>query len=187
MAEDIQHNEKWKEAIDERKENDQKAVILALRKNSNISMACAKAGISTTTFYRWYNNNPLFRREVEEAQNEGDNVLNDLAESKLLQHINAGDMKAAMYRLDRCHPKYQTKSMHERSLAVRDEKENEYLANKPFVKEIFDLVKDSGMLDYLMSTAKTTSYKMYWFLYRFWPFIKEKGKIVQDEDFEKYE
>lgn len=66
----------------------------------NISLACERVGIARNTVYRWRNEDPDFAARMDEALVSGRNSINDLAESKLVSHINQGNMRAIQYWLD---------------------------------------------------------------------------------------
>lgn len=76
------------------KKNRRKRFLEELQELPNISIACKKAGISRNTVYRWMEENKKFKSQIEIAQVMGTNSICDLAESKLIAHINNGNMKA---------------------------------------------------------------------------------------------
>lgn len=78
----------------------QKPLLEQLRSVPNVSVACERVGIARNTFYTWIKEDPEFRKEVEEALERGVDSVNDLAESKLIAHINNGNMRAIKYWLD---------------------------------------------------------------------------------------
>ena len=67
----------------------------------NVSLACEKVGIARNTVYQWRKKDPNFAARMDEALASGTNSVNDLAESKLISHINQGDMRAIKYWLDK--------------------------------------------------------------------------------------
>lgn len=74
--------------------------IEQLEKVPNVSLACEIVGIARNTFYRWCSEDPDFKARMEKALIAGTNSVNDLAESKLITHINNGNMRAIQYWLD---------------------------------------------------------------------------------------
>ena len=74
--------------------------IEQLEKVPNVSLACEKIGIARNTVYRWCSEDPDFKARMEKALTAGTNSVNDLAESKLISHINNGNMRAIQYWLD---------------------------------------------------------------------------------------
>lgn len=65
-----------------------KRLLHAMRYNlCVVTHACASVGINRGTFYKWYNSDPIFAREVDDLENE----VHDFVESKILQAINRGD------------------------------------------------------------------------------------------------
>jgi len=72
------------------------ALIDALRKNMGIvSKACSVVGIGRTTFYRYMNEDPEFKKEVESI---GEECI-DFAESKLLENIDNNDTTSIIFYL----------------------------------------------------------------------------------------
>lgn len=80
-----------------RKEN---VFLEQLKTIPNISLACEKVGLSRNTVYRWRNEDPDFKKRLDEALGSGVESVNDLAESKLVAQINSGNMQAIRYWLD---------------------------------------------------------------------------------------
>ena len=74
--------------------------IEQLEKVPNVSLACEKIGVARNTVYRWCGEDPDFKARMEKALIAGTNSVNDLAESKLISHINNGNMRAIQYWLD---------------------------------------------------------------------------------------
>ncbi len=74
--------------------------IEQIEKVPNISVACEKVGLSRNTVYRWCKDDPEFKKRLDEALHKGTDSINDLAESKLVSHINNGNMRAIQYWLD---------------------------------------------------------------------------------------
>lgn len=66
----------------------------------NITLACEKAGLSRNTIYRWCKEDPDFKDRLDVATVTGIESINDLAESKLITKISAGNMRAITYWLD---------------------------------------------------------------------------------------
>lgn len=79
-----------------RSEHLKKELLLALNKNLGvISSACEALGISRTTYYKYYNEDNEFKKQV-------DNVCEatiDFAESKLLELIESGNVTATIFFL----------------------------------------------------------------------------------------
>lgn len=66
----------------------------------NISVACEKVGLARNTIYRWCKEDPEFQESVDLALSCGVDSITDLAESKLVSHINNGSLRAIQYWLD---------------------------------------------------------------------------------------
>lgn len=71
-----------------------------LERVPNVSLACEKIGLSRNTIYRWRSEDPTFAARMDTALVAGTESVNDLAESKLISHINNGNLRAIQYWLD---------------------------------------------------------------------------------------
>ena len=74
--------------------------IEQLERVPNVSLACEKVGIARNTVYRWCGEDPDFKARMDTALKSGVHSINDLAESKLISHINNGSFRAIQYWLD---------------------------------------------------------------------------------------
>lgn len=71
-----------------------------LERVPNVSLACEKVGLARNTIYRWRGEDPAFAARMDTALVAGTESVNDLAESKLISHINNGNLRAIQYWLD---------------------------------------------------------------------------------------
>ncbi len=60
-----------------------------------IATACEAVKVGRTTYYRWYNSDPVFKERVDEITE----TQVDFVESKLMQSINANDTTAIIFYL----------------------------------------------------------------------------------------
>jgi hypothetical protein len=76
---------------------DKQNIMLEVLKKSagNVSVACSKVGIDRGTHYNWSQQNPHYKKAVDDIQES----LIDLAESKLMQKINDGDTTSTIFFL----------------------------------------------------------------------------------------
>lgn len=76
--------------------HNKKMLLLALEKSLGIvSTACQQAKISRDTYYRYYNEDPEFRKKVEDL-NE---VVLDFGESKLFEAMNDNNVSSIIFFL----------------------------------------------------------------------------------------
>lgn len=78
----------------------EKPFLEQLKNIPNISLACEKVDISRNTVYRWRDEDPEFKKRIDEAMSDGVDSINDLAESKLISSINGCNLRAIQYWLD---------------------------------------------------------------------------------------
>lgn len=80
--------------------------IESLRESIGIvRIACDSVGIARRTFYRWYDEDPELRAEVEQIRKE---QLGEV-EDRLIKKIVQEDSGAIRFYLSRVHPKYRPK------------------------------------------------------------------------------
>lgn len=91
----------------------QNTFLEELRKIPIVQVACERCNVSRQSVYRWRSEDPEFAKQMDAALSEGDLVVNDLCESKLLTLIKNGDFRAVRYFLDKRHPKYRELSKDE--------------------------------------------------------------------------
>lgn len=65
------------------------------KKGCNISATCAALGISRQSFYNYKDSSEKLREQIEEA----DEAILDFAESKLMEHIDDGDVTSLIFFL----------------------------------------------------------------------------------------
>jgi hypothetical protein len=78
-----------------------KKVLSALGEMRIVTHACKKAGVSTSSFYRWVHEDETFEVKCEEAIKEGTNKICDVAEAVLIGKIQKGDASIAKYWLEK--------------------------------------------------------------------------------------
>ncbi len=71
-----------------------------------VSAACEKVGIARNSVYRWRKEDPEFKKQMDEALDMGAESVSDLAESKLINNIKTGSMRAIEYWLNNNKKKY---------------------------------------------------------------------------------
>lgn len=81
-------------------------LLQELEGNPLVERACKKVGVARSTFYRWCNADLAFKDNAEAAISVGREKMNDFAESKLLEAINAGSLQGIRYWLDHNSKRY---------------------------------------------------------------------------------
>lgn len=98
---------KRKVTISKRQKMQREILLAELRKNSVMTVACQKAGVSRSTVYRWMDNEPEFKNMIYEAISEGRETINDMAESVIIKKIRSEHLGAAKYYLSHNNDRYQ--------------------------------------------------------------------------------
>ena len=84
-------------------------ILDQLRKTPVAESACQKIGISRMTLFRWKKEDLIFAKAVEEAIEDGRDLVNDVAVSQLLMAIKNGNLSAITYWLNHNHKNYANK------------------------------------------------------------------------------
>lgn len=94
-----------------KKDNNQtkELFIEQLKKTPVVQVCCEKLNISRATFYRMKASDKKFNREADNALAEGRQLVNDIAESRLMTAIQNGNLSSIMYWLRFNHPLYGNK------------------------------------------------------------------------------
>jgi ACT domain-containing protein len=99
-----------KNITDSKKKLSQKELLIEqLRKTPIVQACCDKIGVSRATFYRWKKDNKSFAAKVDSAIIDGCQLINDFAESRLIEAIKDQNISAIFYWLNHRHPAYTSK------------------------------------------------------------------------------
>ncbi len=86
-----------------------KRLLEALEQTSLISLACQKAGIAKATYYRWIGEDYEFFIAAQNALYDGNERINDLAKSKMIEDIAQGNIDTSYKWLNRRDPTFSGK------------------------------------------------------------------------------
>jgi hypothetical protein len=96
----------YKKTVDKRQEKDKQLMLSTLKEMPIVAVACEKSGIGRTSYYRWLKEDKKFSRKSEEAINDGDRFLNDMAQSQTVSLMKDKYWPTIKYYLDNRHPNY---------------------------------------------------------------------------------
>ena len=80
-----------------------------LQKTPIIQLVCEKLEIGRTTYYRWRSTDMKFAAECDKAISEGQYLVNDLAESMLVNAIKDCNLSAIRFWLQNHHADYKNR------------------------------------------------------------------------------
>ena len=106
--------------IGRRDENKQR-LIEALKEMPVITVACKRAGIDNSTYYRWRQEDKEFMRESRDAFDRGIEFVNDMSETQVIALIKEKKMPAIALWLKHHHARYGSKSQPYVPIASADE------------------------------------------------------------------
>jgi hypothetical protein len=127
----VTKEEKRLAKLEAEKEKQKKELIKLLRETPIVQYASKKSGIGRSTYYKWRAEDFVFARVADRAIESGRFLMNDLAESKLLNQIQRDELSAITFWLRHNHPKYTSvnRVIHEYELVTRKPSiEEEYLS-----------------------------------------------------------
>lgn len=102
----MEDNTKNPDAVTSRIAKNKALLLEHLRKIPIVQIACEKAGIGRTSFYRWRGEDAEFAKAVGEALAEGEELITDMTESQLISLIRDKNYHAIQLWLRHHHPKY---------------------------------------------------------------------------------
>lgn len=89
--------------------SDKAGLIEQLKKVPIVQVVCERAGVGRATFYRWCQEDNAFAESARSALYEGKSLVNDLAESQLINGIKDKQLPAISFWLKHNHPDYRIK------------------------------------------------------------------------------
>jgi len=95
--------------VEARITEDKQILLEQLRINHVIELACQRAEVGRSTYYRYRQQDPEFAKEADEAMREGILFINDIAEGSMISAIKNKNMSAIQLWLRTHHPAYATK------------------------------------------------------------------------------
>jgi len=116
-------------------------IIDSLKKTPIVQFACKKINISRSTLYRWKQQDKKFSERIDKAISEGNELMNDLAESQLISAIKDRNLGAIIFWLKNRHKAYAPK------LKISGEIRSQ---NKPLSPEQKELIKKALLLSSLI-------------------------------------
>lgn len=90
-------------------EKDKKALLVKLRATPIVEVACKQAGVPRSTFYRWCKDDEEFAEARDDAIEQSAGMINDMAESQLINAIKEKNMTAIMFWLKHHHRVYRNR------------------------------------------------------------------------------
>lgn len=114
---------KAKIAIYDRQVQDKADVIEQLKKMPIIEIACKRANVSRSSFYRWKAEDKIFSRDADQAMKEGEDFISDMSESQLISMIKDKKFSAVQLWLKTHSPKYASRLEISGQLTTREEEE----------------------------------------------------------------
>lgn len=115
-------------------EKTKRKILEELEKFGNVFYACKKNGISTSTYYRWFENNRDFRKKAKTAIKVGQKNFIDLAENGLISNVGNKDQRAIEYVLSHLSKRYR-KSDESRVIIVHRKDTDSYAPVKKITLE----------------------------------------------------
>ena len=109
--------------IVQRQRKEKKLLLEQFKKIPIIQVVCEKFGIGRATYYRWRKDDPKFAEDADTALEDGNKLINDMAESQLISAIRDKNMTSIIYWLNHHHPAYATKM----EITAKLKNENEIL------------------------------------------------------------
>ena len=97
------------ESVKERIARDKKVLLAKLKSTPVIQIACKQANIGRATYYRWRKDDPDFAAAADEALCEGTGLINDMAESMLINGIKDRNLTSIIFWLKHHHPAYESR------------------------------------------------------------------------------
>lgn len=92
------------------RQDKQKELLLEeLKKVPIVEICCKKTGIGRATYYRWRQSDDAFREQADLALKDGVQLINELAESKLISQIQEENLGAIIFWLKSRNPAYKEK------------------------------------------------------------------------------
>lgn len=91
------------------KSADKKSLIARLEKMPIVEVACKQIGLPRATYYRWRRDDEVFADDCDEAIEHSSAMINDMAESQLIQSIKDKNMSAIVFWLKHHHKSYETR------------------------------------------------------------------------------
>lgn len=88
------------------KRNMKKQFLRELEKVLVVQVACKRCNLSRQTVYRWRQEDSRFAEKMERALQIGEDVMNDLCESKILSLANNENFQAIKFWLTKRHPRF---------------------------------------------------------------------------------
>ncbi len=85
---------------------DKERVLEMLRSTPIIEVACKKAGVGRSTYYRWKSEDPEFNTASDDALEDGIALINDMTESQLISLIKDKKFQAVQFWLKHNHKRF---------------------------------------------------------------------------------
>lgn len=92
--------------IDSRQLDDKAKFLENLKKVPVIQVVCERTGVSRATYYRWFNNDAVFKDAALAAIEEGEDFISDKSEAQLLALIGEKNLPTVKFWLQHHRPKY---------------------------------------------------------------------------------
>lgn len=91
------------------KKADKKLLLAKLAETPITEAACKKVGLPRSTYYRWRKEDPDFAEQCDEVIELSVGLINDLAESQLINAIKNQNMSAITFWLKHNHRSYRNR------------------------------------------------------------------------------
>lgn len=124
MARRSNNNEridKKAETIKKRQDALKKKFTSVLEQNPIIQTAVAMVGIGKSTYYRWIEDDPKFRKDCAESMTKGVEFTNDMMESLLIKTAREGKITSIIFWLKNHHPDYSEKKFFNHEHHIRQD------------------------------------------------------------------
>lgn len=116
------NNKKKRNTINARQTQNKELTLAQLRRKMPIlQIACERAGIARSSYYRWRDEDDEFRKAADEATADGEALITDMTESQLISLIKDKHFPAVQLWLRQHHPKYTNKVELSGRLTIEDE------------------------------------------------------------------
>jgi len=89
-----------------KKDRVQKEFLEELKQIPVVQIACKKCNVSRNSVYRWRKEDKEFAKHMDEAIQEGEDVMSDLGESQLLTLMKEKNFPAIKFWLSHRNPKF---------------------------------------------------------------------------------